>query len=241
MKLRLLVLGIISLNSFLLDAQTFRNTKSFKQQMYVAHEEEPQFPGGRDSLLSLINQNFPPSEGIYKSRIIVRFTIDKEGKVLIPEILRSDAPSMEIKVLEFIENMPNWLPGKQRGKPVEIKYTLPIYVEAEFPIYNKTKELIEVFTVVEKQPEFLGGKNALKQYLEHEINRLKVEEEGKVMVQFVIDTLGSITNIRILKSENSKLNNMAVEILQNMPKWNPGRQRVKPVNTYYILPVIFGE
>lgn len=95
----------------------------------------------------------------------------------------------------------------------------------------------EVFIIVEDMPEFPGGKDALNSYIKNAVAGSK--ESGKVFVSFVIDNKGNVTNVRLAKSTNEKLNSKALKIVKNMPKWKPGMQRGKPVKVDYTIPFEF--
>jgi TonB family protein len=97
--------------------------------------------------------------------------------------------------------------------------------------------------VVEKMPQFLGGDAALLQYLRNKLLypaiALDQELEGKVYVRFTVDYEGNINNVSIAKGEYKVLNDEALRVVKNMPKWTPGEQNGKKVNVVLVLPVNF--
>lgn len=97
----------------------------------------------------------------------------------------------------------------------------------------------EIFTVVEKNPEFPGGPDALKKYIADKIDPETIEVQGKVILQFVVELDGSMTDIKVARGLSPAQDSQAVRIVQAMPKWNPGMQRGKPVLVRYTLPVGF--
>ena len=105
----------------------------------------------------------------------------------------------------------------------------------------KTETSVE--SVVEKQPEFPGGMNALMQYLQRSIRYpaicLQQGIQGRVVVQFVVDADGSITDIQVVKRVNPHLDKEAVRVVSAMPKWIPGMQNGENVRTKFTLPVSF--
>lgn len=101
----------------------------------------------------------------------------------------------------------------------------------------------EIFYIVENLPSFPGGSTALKNYIE---NHLKYPKDlnnkmisGEVLVEFKVTAKGKIEDIVVNKTSNSKLNLAAKNVFKDMPDWNPGAQRGKPVNTRVIVPVRF--
>jgi len=101
----------------------------------------------------------------------------------------------------------------------------------------------QVFEVVETDPQFPGGEKALLQYLNNNIEypRLARQEaiEGRVILQFVVGADGNISNIEVVKGLGRGLDEEAIRLVKNMPNWEPGRQRGRPVRVKYTLPVTF--
>ena len=89
----------------------------------------------------------------------------------------------------------------------------------------------EVFTVVEQMPQFPGGMVALIKYLNNNVHYPKSEEasgtEGRVMVQFIVETDGSISEVQIQKGLGEAFDTEAIRVVSSMPKWKPGMQRGK--------------
>jgi TonB family protein len=114
-----------------------------------------------------------------------------------------------------------------------------------FPVLetNEEESEREVFLIVEEMPEFPGGRKALEKYLEENANypfsALKKKKEGKVSVSFVVDKSGYVNDISVARGFDETLDKVAVYAISNMPKWKPGKQRGKPVNVSYTIPVSF--
>lgn len=101
----------------------------------------------------------------------------------------------------------------------------------------------KIFGAAEEMPSFPGGEKALMQYIKD--NTYYPEEmcegaaQGRVMVGFVINEDGSISDVKVLRSLTPECDEVAVKIVKGMPKWNPGKQNGKAVKTKYIVPVSF--
>lgn len=97
---------------------------------------------------------------------------------------------------------------------------------------------------VEQMPTFKGGVTALMQYLNSSIKYpVEAEEngiQGRVVTSFVIETDGSVTDVKVTKSIHPALDKEAIRVVKSMPKWNPGMQNGKPVRTKFFMPVTFG-
>ena len=101
-----------------------------------------------------------------------------------------------------------------------------------------------VFEVVETMPEFPnGGMGAMMEFLSknirYPVNAQKNGTQGRVTVQFIVNTDGSISNIGILREVDPELDGEAVRVISAMPKWKPGMQKGKPVRVKYTVPVMF--
>lgn len=100
-----------------------------------------------------------------------------------------------------------------------------------------------VYDVTETMPQFPGGQGVLMKYLAANIkypaSAVKAKKQGRVLVTFVIQKDGSVTNARIARSVDPELDAEALRIVKAMPNWTPGTQDGKPVNVKYIIPVKF--
>ena len=101
----------------------------------------------------------------------------------------------------------------------------------------------QIFTVVEKMPEFPGGMAALMKYLANAIKYPVIAQEngiqGRVSCSFVINKDGSIVDAVVLRGVDPSLDKEALRVITAMPKWKPGEQRGKPVRVKYTVPVTF--
>ena len=115
----------------------------------------------------------------------------------------------------------------------------------------KAKEVIaqekpveeKVFDVVEQMPQFPGGDAALFEYLSTHIKYPTIAEEngvqGRVIVTFVVERDGSITDVKVVKSVDPSLDKEASRVVAGMPKWIPGKQNGSAVRVKYTVPVTF--
>lgn len=105
------------------------------------------------------------------------------------------------------------------------------------------KEEAQIFFIVEEMPEFPGGETALRQFLANSIKYPVIAQEngiqGKVYVTFVVGKDGSVYNATIARGVDSALDKEALRVVNSLPKWKPGKQRGKPVNVSYTVPINF--
>jgi protein TonB len=99
-------------------------------EIFTVVEDMPAFPGGDAALLKFIGSNlkYPviAQENGIQGRVIVSFVIERDGSVADAVVVRGIDPSLDKEALRVVKSMPKWTPGKQRGKPVRVKYTLPV-------------------------------------------------------------------------------------------------------------------
>ena len=117
-------------------------------------------------------------------------------------------------------------------------------INIDVVVEENTEPIIEtIFDVVEEVPEFIGGVGKLYEYLGNNIvypeQAKDFSIQGKVFVQFVIWKDGTIKEVKVVKGAHKLLNNEALRVVKNMPKWKPGKQRGINVNARFTLPIKF--
>ena len=93
-------------------------------------ETMPQFPGGQEVLMKYLAANikYPASavKAKKQGRVIVTFIVQKDGSVTHAKIAKSIDPELDAEALRIVKGMPKWTPGTQNGKPVSVRYTIPV-------------------------------------------------------------------------------------------------------------------
>lgn len=101
----------------------------------------------------------------------------------------------------------------------------------------------KVYQVVEQQPSFPGGREELFKYLAYNMiypaDAAKNKVEGRVLVTFVIEHDGSISNVNVVNSVYPSLDKEAIRVVSEMPKWIPGKTNGKTVRVKYTIPITF--
>ena len=104
-------------------------------------------------------------------------------------------------------------------------------------------EASHVFDVVEEMPQFPGGAPKLMEYLSQNIrypkDAMEANKQGRVIVTFVVEKDGSISDAKVVKSVDPSLDEEALRVINTMPDWTPGKQNGEPVNTKYTVPITF--
>lgn len=109
------------------------------------------------------------------------------------------------------------------------------------PISN---EQPSIFTIVEKMPEFKGGTEALKKFIQDHLvypkDAIEQEIQGTVYIKFVVRANGKLTNFEVLRSLLPSMSKAALDVVQlTAGDWTPGEQNGKKVDVYYTIPVKF--
>jgi len=102
-----------------------------EEVVFVVVEKMPEFPGGQQALFKYLSENvkYPviAQENGIQGRVICQFVVNKDGSIVDVEVVRSGGdPSLDKEAIRVIKSMPKWKPGKQRGKAVRVKYTVPV-------------------------------------------------------------------------------------------------------------------
>ena len=148
----------------------------------------------------------------------------------------------------------NYTVNNQSNAETEEEYDGPVYEEEEVEDNYSSNETAmneessysdenNINDRVEVMPEFPGGAQALSNYLNTNVKYPKIAEEegvqGEVVVSFIVERDGSITDVRVIKAVHRALDVEAMRVVRNMPKWTAGTINGEVVRTQYTLPISF--
>ena len=106
-------------------------------EVFTVVEEMPQFPGGMAEAMKFLAKNikYPveSQKAKIEGRVIVQFVVKENGKVADIKVMRGVSPELDAEAIRVVGLMPDWIPGKQRGKAVAVKYTMPIMFRLDSP------------------------------------------------------------------------------------------------------------
>jgi len=109
--------------------------------------------------------------------------------------------------------------------------------------YEKMNDPNYVFKNVEQMPSFPGGVSALMKYINENVEYpptcIDSDIQGRIIVRFIVERDGSLSNIQIARSLDPALDSVALKLVKGMPKWTPGHQKGKEVRVAYSVPVTF--
>jgi len=117
----------------------------------------------------------------------------------------------------------------------------PVIVKMDLEVQEEKAE--EIFTIVEHQPEPVGGFSAFYTYVGENLKYPRLAQrgniQGRVYIEFVVEKDGSLTDIKIMKGIGGRCDEEACRIIGNAPKWEPGKQRGRPVRVKMVIPILF--
>jgi len=101
-----------------------------ENKVFDVVEQMPSYPGGMGALMSWLSQNikYPTvaAENGISGRVIVQFVVEKDGSIADVRVARGVDPYLDKEATRVVKMMPHWIPGKQNGAPVRVKYTVPV-------------------------------------------------------------------------------------------------------------------
>lgn len=100
------------------------------EEIFVVVENQPEFPGGSTAMMKFLGDNikYPviAQENGIQGRVICNFVVERDGSITDVQVVRGVDPSLDREAVRVIQSMPKWTPGKQRGQPVRVRFTLPV-------------------------------------------------------------------------------------------------------------------
>ena len=230
-------------------------SRAVEGEVFKVVEEMPEFVGGMAECMKYLaaNVNYP-TEAIEKGiqgRVIVQMVVTKEGDIADTKIARGIDPLLDAEALRVVSGMPKWKPGKQKGEAVNVRYTLPVMFrlggdadkkEASTQTEAKVDEN-GIHQVCEEMPEFPGGMRECMNWLGKNVNYPATAQEkgiqGRVIIQFVVERDGSITEPKVVRGVDPDLDKEALRVVSAMPNWKPGKHKGEAVRVKYTLPVMY--
>ncbi len=186
-----------------------------------------------------ISHNSIP-ENITELLIVGDIAVNEENTECIEE--QGELPpadTNDVGTSENKESVKNDTPKTDLIKLTGEEVIAPLVEDESIPLKDRVYSI--VFT--DKKPSFPGGSDSLEAYFQKNItyppDAIADKAEGRVVVEFIVEPTGELTNIRIVRSRHPALDKEAVRIIETMPKFIPGERNGRKVRTIYVLPVPF--
>ena len=200
----------------------------------------------------------PAPEPLKDVKIIMGEAGDKEplliidGKVATREQLQTLVDQKEIyfiNVLKYNEENKDFLRAYGNKHNADTSNGIINIITKEYcdsvdrKVQEEAKKTKDYFDVVEQMPDFPGGSAELMKYLTENVKypeeAYSKGEQGRVILTFIVEPDGSITNVKVVKSVSEAIDAEAIRVVESMPKWIPGKQSGKAVRVKYTIPVTF--
>ncbi|MFK8005292.1 MAG: energy transducer TonB [Saprospiraceae bacterium] len=254
-----------------------------EEEIFKVVEDMPRFPGceqkvigkselkecSQKEMIQFVRENikYPATakENGIEGTVVLQFVVDRSGEIKNVQILRDIGAGCGKEALRVVNTMPKWIPGKQRGRPVNVQYTLPVGFKLpketaldEEPMSLPVKpESEKVFKVVDQMPRFPGceGKGlpysewkecSEKKMLKFVYGNIKYPKiaqengiEGRVILSYIVNKDGTISDVEVIRDPGGGCGEEAMRVIKTMPKWIPGKSKGEVVKVKYIFPVVF--
>ena len=104
--------------------------KEEETKVFDVVEQMPSFPGGPSALMQYLSSNikYPvvAEENGVQGRVVCTFVVERDGSITDVRVVKSVDPSLDKEAVRVVKSMPKWIPGKQNGSAVRVKYTVPV-------------------------------------------------------------------------------------------------------------------
>jgi hypothetical protein len=233
-------------------AQDSTQRKTNTDSVFSKVDKEAEFPSGDAGWRNYIERNLDPNipinnkapEGSYQ--VMVNFIVNKDGSINYVNAETHFGYGMEDEAVRIIKNSPKWIAGSQNGRLVNSYRRQPItFLVLQDTTETKATSDNLVYTKVDKEAEFPGGFIAWRDYLINNlhafvpVDNLAPVGSYQVIVRFIVDKDGSLSNVSAETHFGYGMEAEAVRVIKNGPKWKPGSQNGRLVNSYRRQPITF--
>ena len=117
-------------NDIAVNTNESEEKKEVANKVFDVVDQMPSFPGGNEALMKFLSDNvkYPvvAQENGVQGRVVVSFVVEKDGSITDVKVVRSVDPSLDKEAARVVKSMPRWIPGKQNGAAVRVKYNVPV-------------------------------------------------------------------------------------------------------------------
>lgn len=218
--------------------------------VYNTVDEAATFPGGTEELSNYLTKNikYPDDARLrnLEGKVIVAFIIEKDGSLSDVHAVRSPNASLSKEAIRVIATSPKWQPAKVAGQAVRMNSAIPVdFKLANLHRYSQTnlRDTSVLYSDVQESPSFPGGLNAFGHYLSQSIRYPQYDRahnvQGRVIVLFIVEKDGSLSDIRAVRSPDESLAQEAIRVMMASPAWVPGKQNGVAARVQYAVPISF--
>ncbi|NCB25576.1 MAG: M56 family peptidase, partial [Bacteroidia bacterium] len=207
-----------------------------EEAIFVVVENQPEFPGGQAAMMKFLADSlrYPKIavENGIQGRVICNFVVMKDGSVSDVQIVRGVDPVIDAEAVRVLKLMPDWKPGTQHGKAVNVRYTLPVVFslakkesKIEINELSSVEEKMFVETLVRPNIMFPGGQKEMfrfvSQKIKYPVEAQKKALQGVVNATFKVSDAGKISAIEAEPNAGDMaiLGQEVLRVFQQMPAW----------------------
>lgn len=207
-----------------------------EEVIFVVVENQPEFPGGQAAMMKFLADSiqYPKIavENGIQGRVICNFVVMKDGSVSDVQIVRGVDPVIDKEAVRVLKLMPNWKPGTQRGKAVNVRYTLPVVFslgkkesKIEIDELKRVEEKMLVETQLLPNVIFPGGQKEMFRFVSQKIKYPAIAQEnglqGVVYATFKVSDAGKISAIEAEPNSGDMaiLSQEVLRVFKQMPTW----------------------
>lgn len=227
------IVFLISVCAFAQDNKVENDTIIYNSS---AVDISPEFSGGIKEFSRYINENYNlPNDKEFKGgKIFTSFVVEKDGSISNIKVLKDLGFGTGIEMVRVLKGSPSWIPAQQNGQKVRAQYSLPITLQLP-PV---EEQLIYNIEDVDFFAEFPGGLSKFYEFIRDNYrapNRPGIN--GHVIVSFVVEVDGLLTDIKILNDLGFGTGDEAVRVLKKSPKWKPAQVKGEFVRSLFMIPI----
>lgn len=195
-------------------------------EIFVVVENQPEFPGGTSAMMKFLSDSirYPveAAKNKVQGRVIANFVVTKDGSINEVNIVRGVDPLLDAEAVRVIKSMPAWKPGTQRGKPVNVRFTLPIVFGLQKEANDEAMEKLKNKGPVAVYDEPIANPDkGFYKYLAQNIKYPVIAQEngitGFINASYMLNEKGEISNVKIVKGVDPSLDNEVIRVIEAMP------------------------
>ncbi|MFD2787826.1 energy transducer TonB [Hymenobacter rubripertinctus] len=225
-------------------------------EIYDAVEKPAQPAGGPEAFGQYLaeNQQYPTAalQAGAQGTATVTFVIEKTGSISNVAVAQPLHPLLDAEAIRLVQAAPRWTPAQHRGGVVRQRVTVPISFQipgdapaapATAPAAAGTAGPTTQVVSADQPARPVGGTEAFFEWIQlnqqYPALALQRKAEGRVMMEFIVEKDGSLTDIKPIKRLGSGLDEEAIRLIKAAPKWEPAMYKGQPIKQKMVLPVVF--
>ena len=261
--LSLSALYLITISAFASEKFQLQPPPVYEGKIIENPDIPPIYTGGPGEMNKFISGTLRyPSDAVERNvqgLVVYTFIVEKDGTLTNFDLIHRADSSLDKEALRILQSMPPWRPAKYKEQIVRSKSYVPMYfrlnknakavarntTNSTNPIGKTNPEIAnsEVFSIVDKMPQYPYGEKELAGFIAHQLRYPKEASqqgvEGRILCSFIVAADGSISNIEVVQGLHSQLDKEAIRVLSLMSKWIPGENNGEKVNVKCLLPIDF--